>query len=110
MRDLTKAEKQVAKEIIRRGILHRHSQWQKGLKELIDKPFEEGCNEFDRSLEITDNARKFFKEAMKMEDYYRNSQLVVGLACLYQDHHITDKDIAELTSDIQQTIRVMLSL
>jgi len=110
MRELTKAEKRVAKEVIRRGILHRHSQWQNELRELLDKPFEEGSNEFERSLEITDNARKFFKEAMKMEEYYRNSQLVGGLACLYQDHHITDEDIAELTGDIQQTMRLMLSL
>jgi len=110
MRELTKVEKRVAKEIIRRGILHRHSQWQMELRELLDKPFDEDSNEFDRSMEITDNARKFFKEAMKMEEYYRNSQLVVGLASLYQDHHITDEDIAELTGDIQQTIRLILGL
>lgn len=39
-------------------------------------------------MEITHKARKFFKEAMMMEEYYNTNNLVVGLACLYRDNHI----------------------
>lgn len=110
MRELTKSEKRIAKDIIRRGILRRHAQWQQELRVLLDKPLPEGSNEFDRSLEITNIARNFYKEAMKMEDYYRNNLMASGLANLYEDNHITDDDIAELPEDIRQTMRLILNL
>lgn len=102
-------DKRLAKDIIRRGVLHRHAQWQQELRELLDKPFDENSNEYDRSLQITNEARKFFKEAMEMEDYYRNSMLLTGLANLYCRHLITDNDLAELSEEIKQSIRLILN-
>ena len=107
--ELSKTDKQLAKEIIRRGILHRHAQWQQELRELLDRPFDENKNEFDRSLQITNEARKFYKEAMEMEDYYRNSMLLTGLANLYYRHLITDDDLAELSEEIKQSIHMILN-
>ena len=106
--ELSKADKRFAKEIIRRGILYRHAQWQQELRELLDRPFDDNKNEYDRSLQITNEARKFYKEAMEMEDYYRNSMLMIGLANLYYRHLITDDDLAELSEQIKQSIHVLL--
>lgn len=44
MTELTKKEKRATKEIIRKGILHRHAQWQRELRELLEKPFGENGN------------------------------------------------------------------
>ena len=106
--ELTEADKRLAKDIIKRGVLRRHAQWQQELRELLDKPFDENKNEFDRSLQITNEARKFYKEAMEMEDYYRNSMLLTGLANLYYRHFITDDDLAELSEEIKQSIHSLL--
>lgn len=61
MIELTKNEKRAAKDLIRKGILRRHAQWQQEFRELLNKPYGEDGNEFDRSLEITEKARKFYK-------------------------------------------------
>lgn len=107
--ELSKEDKLSAKDIIRRGILHRHAQWQQELRELLDKPLDEDGTEFDRSMQITDNARKFYKEAMTMEDYFRNAMLLTGLANLYYHKHVTDDDLAELSEELQQAIHFLLS-
>ncbi len=107
--ELSKEDKRLAKDIIRRGILHRHAQWQEELRKLLDKPLNEKCNEYDRSMQITDKSRKFYKEAMEMEDYYRNSMLLIGLANLYYRKHITDEDLSPLSDEVKQAIAVLLS-
>lgn len=107
--EFSTADKRLAKDIIRRGVLHRHAQWQQELRELLDKPFDENSNVYDRSLQITNEARKFFKEAMEMEDYYRNSMLLTGLANLYYRHLITDDDLAELSEEIKRSILLILN-
>ena len=107
--ELTKADKRLAKDIIRQGILRRHAQWQQELRELLDRPLDENKNEYDRSLQITDEARKFYKEAMEMEDYCRNSMLMIGLANLYHRHLITDDDLAKLSEEIRQSIHLLLN-
>ncbi len=99
----------MAKDIIRRGILHRHTQWQEELRKLLDKPLSEKCNEYDRSMQITDKSRKFYKEAMEMEDYYRNTMLLEGLANLYYRKYITDEDLSNLSDEVKQAIAVLLS-
>ncbi len=106
--ELSKDDKRLAKDIIRRGILHRHAEWQQELRKLLDKPFDDGSNEYDRSLQITNKARKFYKEAMEMEDFYRNTMLLTGLANLYYHKHITDDDLAELSEEVQQAIHLLL--
>lgn len=40
-------------------------------------------------MTVTDKSRKFYKEAMRMEDYYRNSMLTIGLANLLHDGYLT---------------------
>ncbi len=107
--ELSKEDKRTAKDIIRRGILHRHAQWQQELRKLLDKPFEDGSNEYDRSMMITNTARKFYKEAMTMEEYYRNTMLLAGLANLYHYNHITDEDLAQLSEEAQQAVHFLLS-
>lgn len=108
MREFTKSEKRIVKDIIRKGVLRRHAEWQRELRELLDRPFDEDCNEFDLSMEIADKARRFYKEAMQMEDFYRNSFMVSGLACLLRDGYLTDEDIDILPEEIQQTVFNML--
>ena len=107
--ELTKDDKRIAKEVIRRGILRRHAQWQQELRTLLDRPFTEKNNEYDRSMQITSKARKFYKEAMEMEEYYRNSMLLMGLANLHYRHLITDDDLAELSEDVRQAINLFLN-
>ena len=110
MIELTKSDKRAAKDLIRKGILHRHAQWQQELIELLNKPYGEDGNEFDRSLEITDKARKFYKESMMMEDYYSTNNLVSGLACLYRDNHLSTEDIDSLPENISMAIKRMLDI
>lgn len=110
MRELTKEEKRAAKELLRKGILHRHAQWHQELRDFLNEPYGESGNEYVCSMEITDRARKFYKEAMMMEDYYSPNNIEMGLTCLYRDGHLSDMDIAGLSEGLQQTIRLMLRL
>ncbi len=107
MKEFTKSEKQAAIGLIRRGILHRHAQWHKEMRELLDKPYGED-NEFDRSMEITKMARDFYKEAMMMEDYYSTSNLEIGIARLFQDGHILAEDIDSLPKKVAQGVKHFL--
>lgn len=105
MRELTKAEKKQAKELLKKGILRRHAEWQNEMRELLDRPFDaEIGNEFDRSMMITDKARKFYKEAMHMEDYYRTSMLTIGLLNLFHDGYLTGADITALPGELREWI------
>ncbi len=108
MIELSNQDKRTAKDIIRKGILRRHAQWQQELRRLLDKPFEEGSNEFDRSMQITDKARKFYKKAMQMEEYYRNTMLLPGLANLYSHKLITEEDLTDLSEEVTQAIHFLL--
>lgn len=105
MRELTKSEKRQAKELLKKGILRRHAEWQNGMRELLDRPLDEKIgNEFDRSMMITDKARKFYKEAMRMEDYYRTSMLVIGLLNLFHEGYLTREDIIGLPDELREWI------
>lgn len=101
MEEVSKEDRRRAKEIIKKGILHRHAEWQQELRALLDKPLKEDENEYDRSLTITDTARKFYKEAMLMDEWFKNSMLIIGLANLYLGQHITDEDLEELPEETQ---------
>ena len=105
MRELTKAEKKQLKELLKKGILRRHAEWQNEMRELLNRPLDaETGNEFDRSMMITDKARKFYKEAMRMEDYYRTSMIAIGLLNLHHDGYLTDEDITALPDDLREWI------
>lgn len=101
MRDLTKSEKKQIKDLLKIGILRRHAEWQNELRELLSRPFDnEIGNEFDRTMAIIDKARKFYKETMQMEDYYRNNLLLIGLRNLFIDKHLTAEDVKKLPEDL----------
>ncbi|MDE6648428.1 MAG: hypothetical protein K2K45_00685 [Muribaculaceae bacterium] len=44
-----------------------------------------------------------------MDDHYRNSMLLTGLANLYSRHLITDDELAELPEEIKQSIHMILN-
>lgn len=106
MRDLTKAERKKVKELIKRGILRRHAQWQQEMRELLNQPFnEETENEFTRSIQITDRARKFYKEAMELENYYGTQMLTCGLQYLLIDGYLKTDELSELPEDLKDYLR-----
>lgn len=106
MRELTKAEIKQVKELLRKGILRRHSEWLDELRELLGQPYDnENGNEFDRSMMITDRSREFYKEAMRMEDYYRTRMLPFGMRQLYNDGYLTEEDISPLPDDIKDWMK-----
>lgn len=80
--ELTKADKRQLKEIIRRGILRRCEEWLKETSELINKEYGDDENAFDRCMEVTKRSRDYFKEAMRREDYYRNTMMLSGAGVL----------------------------
>ncbi len=110
MTEMTKIDKQAAKDIIRKGILHRHAQWHQELKALLSRPYSGAENEYDRSMEIMDKARKFNKEAMLMEEYYNSNNLLFGLAALYRNGHISIAEIETLPDKVSTAVRPLLSL
>ena len=77
--ELTKADKRQLKDIIRRGILRRCEEWLKETSELINKEYGDDENAFDRCMEVTKRSRDYFKEAMRREDYYRNTILTSSM-------------------------------
>lgn len=105
MKEFTKSEKQAAVNLIRRGILHRHAQWHQELRKVLG----EEANEFDKSMEITKMARDFYKEAMDMENFYRTSNLIIGIAALFRDGHILSEDIDSLPEKVAQDVKQFLS-
>ena len=105
MRELTKAEKKQTKELLKKGILRRHAEWHSEMRALLDRPFDsEIGNEYDRSMMITDKARKFYKEAMQMEDFYNNTMLLTGLGHLYLRGYLTAEDITCLPDDLRHCV------
>lgn len=105
MRELTKSEKKQIKNLLKIGILRRHAEWQNEMSELLNRPFDDEIgNEFDRSLAITDKARKFYKEAMQLEDYYRNSMLLIGLLNLKNGGYIHKEEISVLPEELREWV------
>lgn len=100
MREFTKAERRQMKDILKVGILRRHAEWQEELKALLNAPFDEDENEFSRSMQITDMARKFYKEAMNMEDYYRTSWIESGIIYLLKGGYLSFGDLSVLSEEL----------
>lgn len=110
MREFTKAERRQMKDILKVGILRRHAEWQNKLKALLDEPLAEDENEFSRSMQITDMARKFYKEAMKMEDYYRTSLIESGIIYLLMDGYLLFGDFSVLSEDLRAYFQSRLKI
>jgi hypothetical protein len=104
--ELTKTDKRQLTEIIRRGILCRCEEWLKETAELIDKPYDGEENAFDRCMEVTKRSRDYFKEAMRREDYYRNTMMLSGAGVLLAEGYLTLEDIKECREEVQAAIRL----
>ena len=104
--ELTKADKRQVKEIIRRGILRRCEEWLKETSELIGKPYNGEENAFDRCMEVTKRSHDYFKEAMRREDYYRNTMMLSGAGELLAEGYLSLDDIADCREEVQAAIRI----
>ncbi|MBO4719679.1 MAG: hypothetical protein J5658_07385 [Prevotella sp.] len=102
--ELTKTDKRQLKDIIRRGILRRCEEWLKETSELISKEYDDE-NAFDRCMEVTKRSRDYFKEAMRREDYYRNTMMISGAGVLLAEGYLTLEDIKECREEVQAAIR-----
>lgn len=108
--ELNKDEKRIVRETIKRGILHRHAQWLDEIRAILDRPFKGEENEFDKAMTITGKSRKFYKEAMEMEDFYRGSQREMGIFRLYADGHLSDDDLDKLPAPVLENVRKYIAL
>jgi len=104
--ELTKSDKRQLQDIIQRGILRRCEEWLKETSELINKEYEEDENAFDRCMKVTKRSRDYFKEAMRREDYYRNTMLLSGTAALLAEGYLTLDDIEVCREEVQAAIRL----
>lgn len=103
--ELTKADKRQLKEIIRRGILRRCEEWLKETNDLINKEYSEDENAFDRCMEVTKCSRDYFKEAMRREDYYRNTMMLSGAGVLLAEGYLAVEDLKDCHEEVQTAIR-----
>jgi len=104
--ELTKADKRQLKDIIRRGILRRCEEWLKETSELINKEYGNDENAFDRCMEVTKRSRDYFKEAMRREDYYRNTMMLSGAGVLLAEGYLTLEDVTDCREEVQAAIRL----
>ena len=103
--ELTKADRRQLKDIIRRGILRRCEEWLKETSELINKEYGDDENAFDRCMEVTKRSRDYFKEAMRCEDYYRNTMMLSGTGVLLAEGYLTLEDIKDCREEVQTSIK-----
>lgn len=100
--EFSKEERKIAKGILTKGILSYHQNWQNGIAALIQKPYAEDENAFDRSMEITRMARDFYKEAMKLENLYDRMFLASGIAMFLNEGNLTAEDLKGLPEETQK--------
>ena len=93
------------KDIIQRGILRRREEWLKDTSELINKEYGDDENAFDRCMEVTKRSRDYFKEAMRREDYYRNTMMLSGAGVLLAEGYLTLEDIKDCREEVQTSIK-----
>lgn len=98
----SKEERKIAKEILKKGILSYHRNWQNALVALIQSPYTEDENAFSRSMEITKRAKDFYKEAMRLENLYDKTLLASGIAMLLSEGYIVESDLKGLPDETQK--------
>lgn len=108
--ELTKADKRQLQEVIRKGILRRCEEWLKETAALINRQYEGEENAFDRCMEVTKRSRDYYKEAVRREDYYRNTMLLSGAGELLANGYITMDDIGVCRPEVQAAIRLWARL
>jgi uncharacterized protein YggL (DUF469 family) len=57
-------------------------------------------------MKVTKRSRDYFKEAMRREDYYRNTMMLSGTAALLAEGYLTLDDIKECREEVQAAIRL----
>lgn len=102
--EFSKTERGIAKEIIKTGILRCHQKWQNEIAALIKSPYPDDTNAFDRSMEITKRARDFYKKAMYMEEFYRNSQIELAIVILLCEGYLTQDDLHGFPNEISKLL------
>ena len=107
---LSKEDKRQLQSIIRKGILRRCEEWLKETAALINKEYEGEENAFDRCIEVTKRSHNYYKEAVRREDYYRNSMLLTGAGELLANGYISMDDIKDCSSEVQAAIRLWARL
>ena len=108
--ELTKADKRQLQEVIRKGILRRCEEWLKEAAALINRQYDGEENAFDRCMEVTKRSRDYYKEAVRREDYYRNTMLLSGAGELLAKGYITMDDIGVCRPEVQAAIRLWARL
>lgn len=108
--ELTKADKRQLKEVIRKGILRRCEEWLRETAALINREYKGEENAFDRCMEVTKRSRDYYKEAVRREDYYRNTMLLSGAGELLVNGYITMEDIGDCRPEVQAAIRLWARL
>lgn len=107
---ITKPERKKLVAIIKRGILRHCEEWLDETCKIISKEYDGEENAFDRCMEITLRSKKFYKEAMRREDYYRNSQLIIGASKLLAEGYLTEEDIVECDDEVRNRILFLSDL
>ena len=82
-------------------------EWLNETKHLIEMNYDGNENEFDRCMKVTKRSRNFFKEAMRREDYYRNSMMLSGVCRMLTEGYLTLDDLKELSQELQTSIKLM---
>ena len=108
--ELTKADKRQLHDLIKRGVLRRCEEWLKETAELINKEYGENENAFDRCMEVTKQSRDYFKEAMRREEYYRNSMLLMGVDELLTNGYLTIEDFKDCRPETQEKVQQWLGM
>lgn len=98
----SKEERKIAKEILKKGILSYHQNWQNGIAALIQSPYADNENPFDRSMEITQRSKDFYKEAMRLENLYDKTMLASGIAMFLADGNLKEDDLKDLPIETQR--------
>ncbi|WP_297070525.1 exodeoxyribonuclease III [uncultured Duncaniella sp.] len=100
--EFSKEERKIATEILKKGILSYHRNWQNGMATFIQSPYAKNENAFDRSMEITRLAKDFYKEAMRLENMYDKSLLASGIAMFLNEGNLTPDDLKCLPEETQK--------
>ena len=104
MENISKRDRKELIALIKKGNLARCEEWLRELRQILDKPYNDDENSFDRCMEITKASRDFYKEAMGNENYYRNTMLTIGVANHLRDGYISRDDLSSLSEDLRNRL------
>lgn len=97
--ELSKTQYRQAKEILKKGILRRHEQWQIGLAEMLARPYDDEIgNAYDRSIMIMKAVRNWNKEADKMEHWYDKTYILFAIGWLHDEGFISQAEFDMVVS------------